>query len=78
MLSSVLNSKRAAQVNIQIIRTFIKIREFIFNHKDIQKKIEELERKYDAQFKVVFEAIRNTEETPGIKPKREIGFLVKE
>ncbi len=74
MLSSVLNSKRAIQVNIQIMRTFTKIREFILSHKDLQKKIEELERNYDAQFRVVFETIKEIEEPLKQRKKRTIGF----
>ena len=76
MLSSVLNSKRAIQVNIQIMRTFAKIREFILNHKDLQRKIEELERRYNAQFRVVFETIRELEEPLKRKRTRRIGFHV--
>ena len=74
MLSSVLNAKRAIRVNIQIMRTFTKIREFILNHKDLQRKIEELEKKYDAQFRVVFETIRELEEPLRRKRIRQIGF----
>ena len=73
MLSSVLNSERAIQVNIQIMRTFTKIREIIMTHKDLQRKIEDMERKYDQQFKVVFDAIKQLL-TPSEKPKRQIGF----
>ena len=75
MLSSVLNSKRAIQVNIQIMRTFIKLRRLLESHKDLLKKIEEMEKKYDSQFKIVFEAIRKlmTPSIPG-KPKHRIGF----
>jgi len=58
MLSSVLNSERAIQVNIQIIRTFTKLREMLATHKDLQKKIVAMEGKYDKQFKVVFDALR--------------------
>ncbi len=58
MLSGVLNSKRAIQVNIQIMRTFTKIREMLVAHKDSQKKIEDMEKKYDHQLKVVFDAIK--------------------
>jgi len=75
MLSSVLNSKRAIMVNIQIIRAFTKLREMIEGNRDLKKKIEEMERKYDTQFKVVFEAIKNLIE-PERKPKRKIGFYV--
>ena len=73
MLSSVLNSKRAIQVNIQIMRTFTRLREMLAGHKDLQKKIEDMEAKYDKQFRVVFEAIKllfSEEE----KPKQRIGF----
>lgn len=76
MLSSVLNSERAIQVNIQIMRTFTKLKEIIMTHKDLQKKIEDMERKYDQQFKVVFDAIKQllTPPAPPEKPKRQIGF----
>lgn len=68
MLSSVLNSERAIQVNIQIMRTFIKLKELMLTHKDLQKKIEEMEKKYDYQFKVVFDAIREL-----LEPSKEQG-----
>jgi hypothetical protein len=74
MLSSVLNSKRAIQVNIQIMRTFTKIREYILSHRDLQRKIKALEEKYDAQFRVVFETIREIEEPLKQKKNRTIGF----
>lgn len=73
MLSLVLNSKRAIQVNIQIIRTFIKLRELLLTHVELRRKIEAIERKYDQQFKVVFEAIRKLLE-PTPQSKRRIGF----
>jgi hypothetical protein len=75
MLSSVLNSERAIMVNIQIMRTFTKLREMIESHKDLRKKIEEMESKYDKQFQVVFDAIKQLVEEP-IKPKKKIGFQV--
>jgi hypothetical protein len=71
MLSSVLNSKRAIRVNVEIMRTFVKLREILLTHKDLAAKLEELEKKYDAQFRVVFDAIRQLM-TPPDKPKREI------
>ena len=74
MLSSVLNSKRAIQVNIQIIRTFTKLRELIASNKELREKIEKLENKYDQQFKVVFDAIRKLLEPPKALPARKIGF----
>jgi hypothetical protein len=77
MLSSVLKSKRAAQVNIEIMRTFVRLRVMIASHKDLERKLETLEKKYDAQFKVVFDAIRQLM-TPPEPSKRKIGFLVKE
>ena len=58
MLSSVLNSKRAVQANIQIMRTFTKLREIISANKDLSRRLDELEKKYDAQFRIVFDAIR--------------------
>ena len=73
MLSSVLNSKVAIQVNIQIMRTFTRLKEIIMSHKDLQRKIENMERKYDQQFKVVFDAIKQLL-IPPEKPKGKIGF----
>ena len=73
MLSSVLNSERAVQVNIQIMRTFTKLREMILTHKELQKKIESMEKKYDYQFKIVFDAIKRLLEPPE-NPKGRIGF----
>jgi len=73
MLSSVLKSKRAAQVNVQIMRTFVKIRQMLISHKTLSVKLEALEKKYDSQFKVVFDAIRELM-APTISSKRKIGF----
>jgi len=73
MLSSVLNSERAIQVNVQIIRTFTKLRELIATHKELRQKIEEMERKYDKKFKIVFEAIGRLLESKDT-PKKPIGF----
>jgi hypothetical protein len=74
MLSSVLNSKRAVQVNIEIMRAFVKLRELLSSHKDLAIKLAEMEKKYDSQFKVVFDAIRElmTPIEPPSKPR--IGF----
>ena len=77
MLSSVLNSPKAIQVNIQIMRTFTKLREMMSSHKDLARKLNELEKKYDSQFQIVFEAIRQILEVEE-KPKKKIGFIVKE
>lgn len=73
MLSSVLRSERAVQVNIAIMRAFVKLRELLATHKDLARKLEQLERKYDAQFKVVFDAIRQLMAPPAAK-RRRIGF----
>ena len=76
MLSSVLNSNRAIHVNIQIIRTFIKLRQLLLTHAELKRKIEEMESKYNQQFKAVFEAIRQLSEPPILeKPKGRIGFV---
>ena len=77
MLSSVLNSDRAIEVNLQIMRAFVKLREMIASHKDLARKLAALEKKYDDNFKVVFEAIRALM-TPPEKPKKKIGFGLRE
>jgi len=74
MLSSVLRSKRAVQVNINIMRAFVRLREMMAGHQDLARKLAELERKYDAQFKVVFDAIRNLMEPPATTKEKQIGF----
>ena len=73
MLSSVLKSDRAVQVNIQIMRAFTQLREMLASHKDLQRKVEEMESKYDERFRIVFEAIKQLIYTES-KPKRKIGF----
>lgn len=76
MLSSVLNSKSAIEVNIEIMRAFVQLREIMANHADLRKKIEQLENKYDAhdsQIKIIFEAIKQLFE-PQKKAKKRIGF----
>ncbi len=73
MLSSVLNSERAITVNIQIMRTFTRIREMLISNTELARKIEALEKKYDAQFSEVFDAIKQLIE-PTKKPKKQIGF----
>lgn len=78
MLSSVLNSERAILVNVEIIRAFVKLREILATHKDLARKLEELEKKYDEQFAVVFQAIRELMTPPEPPPKRRIGFGVEE
>jgi hypothetical protein len=79
MLSSVLNSERAVQVNILIIRAFVKLREVMATHKDLAQKIEALERKYkdhDQEIQVIFTAIKKLLEPSPQPPKRRIGFAV--
>jgi hypothetical protein len=77
MLSSVLNSERAIKVNIEIMRAFVRLRRMLASHADLARKLEALEKKYDAQFKIVFDAIRQLM-TPSEPKKRPIGFLVEE
>jgi len=79
MLSSILNSKKAILVNIQIMRVFTKLREMLASHRDLKRKIEEIENKYDHQFKVVFDAIKelieqNQKPQMPEKPKK-FGFV---
>ena len=74
MLSSVLRSTRAVQVNIEIMRTFVRIRRIIAASDEISRKLDDLEKKYDQQFSVVFEAIRQLM-LPSVKERRRIGFL---
>jgi hypothetical protein len=74
MLSSVLNSGRAIEVNIQIMRAFIQVREMLSTHADLTRRLDALERKYDAQFKAVFDAIRQLMATPADPPKPRIGY----
>ncbi len=76
MLSSVLNSERAIQVNIQIIRTFIKLRKLLATHADLLKKIEAMERGYDRQFRIVFEILEELRESSK-KQIKKIGFKLK-
>ncbi|PWB74589.1 DNA-binding protein [candidate division GN15 bacterium] len=73
MLSSVLRSKRAVLVNIEIMRAFVKLRQMLATHADLARKLDALEEKYDSQFKVVFDAIRQLM-TPPEKARRQIGF----
>jgi hypothetical protein len=74
MLSSVLRSRRAVEVNIAIMRAFVRLRELLASHKDLARKLDELEKKYDEQFKVVFEAIRRLMGPDVPEPPRRFGF----
>jgi hypothetical protein len=73
MLSSVLHSPRAVAVNIEIMRAFVRLREMLASHADLARRLDDLERKYDQQFAVVFQAIRELMKPPTAKPK-EIGY----
>jgi len=73
MLSSVLRSRRAAQVNVEIMRAFVRLRDMIGRNRDLARRLDELESKYNHQFKVVFDAIRELMAPPA-KPRKSIGF----
>ena len=73
MLSSVLRSLRAIQVNIEIVRTFVRLRQMLASNAELARRLDDLEKKYDAQFKVVFDAIRQLMAPPEPK-RRPIGF----
>jgi hypothetical protein len=73
MLSSVLHSKQAVQVNVEIMRTFVRLREILATHADLSRRLVELENKYDKQFAMVFDAIRQLM-IPPAHPHREIGY----
>ncbi len=76
MLSSVLRSPQAVAVNVEIMRTFVRLRQMLSSHTDLARKVKALEKKYDGQFKVVFDALRQLMQPPA-KPKRAIGFHAK-
>lgn len=73
MLSNVLSSERAVNVSIQIIRAFTRLRAALSTHSELKKKIEDMEKKYDSQFRIVFDAIRELIKEE-LKPERKIGF----
>ncbi|QDT64308.1 ORF6N domain-containing protein [Calycomorphotria hydatis] len=74
MLSSVLKSDRAVQVNIEIMRAFVRLRQMLVDHEELSRKLTSMEKKYDAQFRSVFEAIRRLMLPPNQKTTRKIGF----
>lgn len=74
MLSGVLHSKRAIRVNIQIMRAFIQLKRILLTNTNLRRKIEEMEKKYDGQFVIVFEAIKQLLKPPAPKEKKIIGF----
>ncbi len=73
MLATILNSEVAVKASIQVVRAFVKLREMMSTHKDLARKLIEMEKKYDSQFKVVFDAIRELMSPPQ-KPRKKIGF----
>jgi len=75
MLSSVLRSKQAVRVNVEIMRAFVRLRDLIGHNRDLAKRLDDLESRYDRQFKVVFDAIRELTAPPAPAPKRRIGFV---
>jgi len=74
MLSSVLRGPRAAHVNIEIMRAFVRLRQILASHADLARRLEELEKKYDAQFRAVFDAIRELMAPPPEPQRKRIGF----
>jgi hypothetical protein len=74
MLSSVLNSDRAIDVNIAIMRTFVRLRQLLLGHAELAKRIDELEQRYDGQFQVVFDALRELTRLPEEPPRLRVGF----
>jgi len=77
MLSSVLRSQRAIDVNVEIMRAFVRLRQLLASNAQLARRLDVLEKKYDTQFKAVFDAIRQLMASPEPK-KRKIGFLVEE
>ena len=74
MAANVLNSPTAVRASIQVVRAFVRLREILATHKELARKLEEMEKKYDAQFKVVFAEIRKLMQPPALPPKPPIGF----
>ena len=76
MAANVLNSERAVEASVEVVRAFVRLRQIVLSNRELARKVEELERKYDAQFKVVFDAIKALMKPP--EPKRnQIGFHAK-
>jgi hypothetical protein len=76
MLANVLNSERATKTSVQVVRAFVRLRQILASNAELARKLEALEKKYDGQFKTIFDAIRQLMSSPGAK-RREIGFHVK-
>ena len=77
MLSSVLRSEQAVQVNIAIMRAFVKLRQMLSSHQELARKLDAMEEKYDEQFRIVFDAIRELMAPPEPNKKRPIGYIWK-
>jgi len=75
MAANVLNSPVAVRASIQIVRAFVRLREILATHKELARKIEEMEKKYDTQIRVVFGEIRKLMQPPALPPKHQIGFI---
>jgi hypothetical protein len=75
MAANVLNSPRAEEMSVEVVRAFVRLREMIASHKALAKRLDELEGRYDRQFKVVFDAIRELMSPSERNPKRKIGFV---
>ena len=75
MLSSVLRSERAIRVNVEVMRTFVRMRGLAAQHRDLARRLDDLESRYDSQFKAVFDAMRELMAPPRPAPKRRIGFI---
>ncbi len=78
MATSVLNTPEAIEMSLFVVRAFVKLRQILASHADLAAKLEELEAKYDGQFQIVFEAIRQLMEPPEEDPRPKIGFHVRE
>jgi hypothetical protein len=75
MAASVLNSPRAVATSVDVVRAFVRLRGVLASHKELVRRVDELESRYDGPFKVVFDALRGLMAPPGTKPKRKIGFV---
>jgi hypothetical protein len=75
MAANVLNSPRAVEMSVHVVRAFVRLREVVASHRELVRRVDELESRYDGQFKVVFDALRGLMAPPEAKPKRKIGFV---
>jgi phage regulator Rha-like protein len=74
MLSSILRSRRAVEVNIQIVRVFVQLRQWVIGNRELARKVSELEKRYDGQLRIVFEALESLMQPPASLPRKRIGF----